>query len=353
MAPKDIYQDDGALSKFLDGLIDSAHEDNNRDVRGTREFSPITLNMSFAPEQLHEGIPLANDMLREGGQCAPLPNLTENNENAVDVLAAAVSAIVRLSRCCKANANLRVEAERRTQATQAEVDRLSRTLQVTKDKIERKESALMGVRNKLAEVETKNKRRIRQLSTENNSIKARLAGAEGQVNQLNLEAKKRERQYTQLQQRVHALMSASKKLSIEPVITKGEGNKLKFGRMRGTEKECMDDKSADNPELETDLASVILAENSTFRRLLHSIQLELDDLISRYRSAFHFLYPPAEQPGDTSDLSDGEDETNSRVPPLAPSLERMHLPYEMIKEDVEGLIDEKLSAIRTALAEVQ
>lgn len=351
MTPKDIYQDDGALSKFLDGLIDSAHEDNDRDVRGVRELSPSNLNTSFAPEQLREGISLANDMLREGGQCAPLPTLTENDENAVDVLAAAVSAIVRLSRCCKANANLRVEAERRTQATQADADRLSRTLQITKDKIEKKDSALVGVRNKLVELETKNKRRIRQLTTENNSLKTRLAGTEGQVNQLNLEAKKRERQYTQLQQRVHALMSASKKLSIEPLITRGEGNKLKFCRMRGTEKDSLGDSSAD--EQDTDPASVVLAENNTFRRLLYSIQLELDDLIGGYRSAFHFLYPPAEQPGDPSDLSDGEDEANSKVPPLAPSLERMHLPYEIIKEDVEGLIDEKFAAIRTALAQIQ
>lgn len=352
MAPKDIYQDDGALSKFLDGLIDSANEGQATGVTVASEFSPSNLNMSFTPDRLRDGVAVANDMLREGGQCPPLPALTENNENAVDVLTAAVSAIVRLSRCCKANANLRVEAEQRTQSTQAEADRLSRTLQITKDKVEKKESALVGVRNKLTEVESKNKRRVRQLITENSSLKARLAAAEGQVNQLNLEAKKRGRQYTHLQQRVHALMSTSKKLSIEPAITRGEGNKLKLHRKRSTDEQNEDDDPADNAELDIDPASVLLSENDAFRRLLHSIQLEMDDVIGGYRSAFQFLYPAMENTGETSDLSDAEEETNN-VPPLAPSLDRMHLPFEMIRDDVEGLIDEKFSVIRKALARVE
>lgn len=354
MAPKDVYQDDGSLSNFLDELIQSASDDRAGVLGIESETSPSESKPPVEPERLVHGISVANDLLREGGQCSLLPFLTENNENVDHVLAAALSSIVRLSRCCKANVSLRVDAEKRFQTTQADADRLSRVLHITKDKVTKTERDIVGAKNKLRETEVKNKRKVAQLTAESNSLRTRVAAAEGQINQLNLEAKKRERQYTHLQQRVHALMSNSKKLSIEPAITRGEGNKVKHFHYQRKSSQAGDDSELEvDADEEMNTASVLLVENNSFRRLLHSIQVEMDDMIGGYTSAFKFLHPPNEQPSETSDVSDGEEETSNRVPAPAPTLERMLLPFDIIRNDVEGLIDEKLSVIRKALEQVE
>lgn len=351
MAPKDLYQDDGTLSNFLDGLIQSATEDRAEVLGGEPPLSNAESRVD--PERLVQGISVANDLIREGGQCRPLPLLTENNENVENVLAAALSAITRLSRCCEANVSLRVDAEKRFQAAQGDADRLLRVLQVAKDDIAKKESDLVGAKNKLRETDVKGKRKAAKLTAENNALKSRVAAAEGQINHLHLEAKKRERQYTHLQQRVHSLMSNSRKSSIEPAITRGEGHKASgtHGLSRSNKKGDSD--ADDDGNMRMDAAGLLLSENTSFRRLLHSIQLEMDDMIGSYTSAFQFLRLQDEGADETSELSDSDAETSSMFPASALSLERMHLPFEMIRDDVEGLIDEKFAVIRKALEQVE
>lgn len=347
MAPKDVYQDDDRLTSFLDGLIASANEENSSKRNPVVNLSSNQADTIFTARHLHEGIHATNDVLSEGGQCVPLPTLTADKDNIADVLASALTAIVRLSRCCKANANLRIDAERTKQATQAHVAELSRLLRTSKDNAEKKAFVLASMRSTLSETETKHKNRVRKLTAECAGLKARLANAAHRENHLVMEAGQRERQLGMLQKRVHSLMANSKKLSIEPVVTSS------MGRLPRAKYEAFGDGSEDDLDFdevaENGALGMVLEENYVMRGAVRAVHGELDDFFVQYPKAFSFLYPSEGAGDEDKDEKSENEEIENEVPGMGPSEERMLLPFEMIRDEFEVNLERKLDAVRTAL----
>lgn len=345
MAPREVFEDDETLTKFLDGLIESGTKDRATKRNPVYEMAGNKVDVSFTPRHIHEGIYAVNDLLREGGQCAPLPALTEDNANMPEVLAAAVTAIVRLSRCCKANFNLRAEAEQATQAAQSHVEDLSRRLHVTKEKAEKKDSALVALRSSVSEAETKHHNRVRKLSAEITTLNGRLANAAHRENQFVKEANQRDRQFAMLQKRVHSLMGSANRISFEPVVTSSLGRlpRAKYaayadGSEEGTSYE---------EEAESGALGMVLEENFAMRGAVRAVHAELDDFFVKYPAAFPFLKGSADTDDDEADEVD--DEKENSIPMAGPSEERMLLPFEMIRDEFEVNLERKLDVVRAAL----
>lgn len=388
MAPKDVYQDDSTLSTFLDALIDPSNQENDPARVRSAECPPVSGKISVSKRHLREGISTANELLRESGQCNPLPILSDDGENVADVLSAALASILRLSRCCKANANLRVEAERATQASHDQIDQLSRLLRVTKEKLEKKESSLTAMRNTLADAEAKHRSRIRQLTTERSSLKSSLTSAAHRENQLSMEATQRERQFSMLQKRVHTLMASSKKLSIEPVVTssmsKGQLSRGRYAAFADGASASGGSDCGDGDDEENGPLALALEENYLMRGAVRAVHAELDDFFAQYPEAFPTLHQEEKEEDQTqysrdcpieegtisegeSRRSEGDTEVereaklstmpentfNGNILPPGPTEERMRLPFDMIREEFEENLERKLNAVRKALASIK
>lgn len=354
MAPRDLYRDEEALSSFLDGLINAGSQSPNTSTDPNHSPHPNNTTC-FDKTQLGSAISFANQLLLESRQCAPLPKLTDSHENIADVLAASLSSIVHLTKCFKANAKLRVEAERATQDSNTHVQRLSQSLQTTKEKLEKKDSALFQSKAALADLDAKTRRKIRQLTMENVELKKQVTTASHRENQLHLDAKRREKQITQLQTRVHSLISYGKRVNIDVDITPGERSRVQMDheRLRKQKQGAMDGGDTDDGVDDCGVAPRVLEENRRFRELMREVHMELDDMIVQYPKAFSFLYPEkGEDNGEASDESDSEENSN-KVPAIAVSEERMNLPYELIQEEVENSLDEKLGALRQVLSNIE
>lgn len=358
MPPKDIYKDDIALSNFLDNLIGAAQPNNpfpNDNSSPNNPFpkksspyaSHVSSAVTFETTQLDQAISLVNEHLSQGRQFPLLPALTNAEDNLPQILASSLSTIVRLSKCCQANVNLRHQAEHLAQDTQFQIQNLSRSLEVTKEKVEKKESALAQSKAILADVEAKRRCQIRQLAAENTELKRLVTNATHRENHLNFEAKKREKQFSHLQQRVHTLMSSSKKLSIEQDISAGERGGLHMEcvpQRKSRSGEHMDEQAAQT--FAVDVA--VLEENRMLKGLIRDVHLELDDMFERFPNAFAFLFEAQDDPDGTSLDSDAEGSIH-KVPAPAPAEERMNLPYDVIRDEVESSLNDKLNTLRYAL----
>lgn len=288
MAPKDVYQDEERLTKLLDKLIGSAHNDTF-DTSDVADLTKTHVDINFSPRNVREGINTANTFLEQTSICDTLPPLSGDAANVNDVLAAAVTAIVRLSRCCKASHKLRLEAEKSARDAHTTIAKTQRMLEAAKDKLRKRESQLGALQNSMTESESKQKRHLRKVTAECNDVKNRLANAANRENHLSLEAKKREKDFSHLQQRVHTLMSSAKRLSIQPQITL-TGALRREPSPRLTREESIESDNHAYAALtqgkENSKAAVILEENDTFRNLLRAIQEEFDDLLLANASLF-------------------------------------------------------------------
>lgn len=360
MAPADIYRDDAALFAFLDSQADALQDSPLQKSR--KQPVHADLDVSFTTQDILQGLSTANSLLIEGNICPPLPDITPQRDNVPDILAAALSSIVRLSKCCKANANLRLEAERKARESELRVEELTASIDNLQSRISRKESQVAVTQNKLSELEARSSREARRLNSECTDLKTKLANANHRENHLVMEARKREKQYTHLQQRVHSLLSSSKKIGFNPQITVASeymrSNTSKYARKpvgRGVPKGEAYIKLLE--ESDGSRFSEIMGENDEFRNLLRAIQEELDDLILQNPSLFPAFSGDKSNLQETSEVSDGsgsevEDCENTAPDPLlpAPSLEQMNLPFDLIREEFEASLEQKFQMIRTALS---
>lgn len=93
----------------------------------------------------------------------------------------------------------------------------------------------------------------------------------------------------------------------------------------------------------------VLEENRVLKALIRDVHLELDDMFGRFPKAFSFLYEDHSEEDKSSQVSD-EEENMHRVPMPAPTEERMNLPYDVIQEEIESSLCDKLNALRNALS---
>jgi len=358
MPPANIYNDDAALFAFLDDQIAEADENPIR-----RKNTPHTPTDTFSTRELREGLSAANSLLEEGSICKPLPGINSQRDNVPDILAAALTAIVRLSKCCRTNVNLRNDAEGQLRALEARNDGMAGTVEGLKARITRKDTQLAALQNKLAELEGKHKRQVRKLNAESTDLKNRLTGAGHRENHYVLEASKREKQYAHLQQRVHALLSSTKKLSLNPQIT--VASEFRSGDVRTHPMQTAEDVEAAYvpmmEEADDSRIAELTGENDEFRNLLRAIQEELDDLLVQHPSLFPGLSMETRAPKDTSEVSDvsdgsdteGEHRDDADVPIPAPSVEQMSMPFAMIREEFESSLEQKFQMVREALSKSQ
>lgn len=281
MAPRDICDDDLKLTSFLDDLIDSTNEERYETPSAT-EVILTNIESNFAPSNIAEGILATRVLLRDGGIKVEIPDLEPEKKNERQVIAAILTATVRLARCCKANVNLRCEAEQRVQASNEKYQQVTQTLNATKENLKRREFQVAGLQNTRKDSELKHKKEIRRLNMENADLKTRLTNAGHRENHLALETKRKEREYTQLQQRVHSLMGSVNKVNIVPSVTSGTERNMTTRRPRplpGMKKNIKKQyKSFTNESISTQV-SRLEREIFSYRDLLIAIQGELDDLI--------------------------------------------------------------------------
>ncbi|PXF43322.1 hypothetical protein BWQ96_06961 [Gracilariopsis chorda] len=287
MAPRQLYRDEKALGSLLDNLLQTGQSNGS---------GPLGVNITESHAEQHitgatikDEIATANTFLAESKLCSLLPSLENGDNNIREVLASALTAIVRLSKCCKANMKLRSEAEHSVLTAHVEIDRVKKLHEAAQAKTNRLESQNVSLRNAASESDQKNKRVVRKLTTDCTDLKTKCANSNYRVNHLTLEVKKREREYTQLQQRVHSLMTHSKRLSIEPQIVATVANDIgnhPISRGRSLQKE--EKAYEESTELsENQFRDEVMSENQAFRDLLRAIQEELDDLLVSNSGAFH------------------------------------------------------------------
>ncbi|CAN8070393.1 unnamed protein product [Agarophyton chilense] len=277
MAPKQFYQDEKVLDQLLDNLLQTGQNENSS------VFAPMNDNSNnFSQSSIHEKLATASGLLEESKICPGLPSLDDNEHNIREVLAYALTAVIQLCKCCNANANLRNEAERSVLVVNEELLRLKRLNEVKKEKILRLDTKIMSMKKQVSDIEKEKNLLVSNLTTECTELKTKCARSAYRVNHLSLEAKKREREYSQLQQRVHSLMAKTKRLSIEPQIVAIAGN-------NSTKAPCISrDKSLETEEREyQDLVGLsednsmneVIVENKALRDLLRAVQEELDDCL--------------------------------------------------------------------------
>ena len=281
MAPRDICDDDLKLTNFLDDLIDSTNHERYETPSAT-EVILTNIESNFSPSNIAEGILATRVLLRDGGIKVEIPDLEPEKKNERQVIAAILTATVRLARCCKANVNLRCEAEQRLQASNEKYQQVVQTLNTTKENLKRREFQIAGLQNTRKDSELKHKKEIRRLNMENADLKTRLTNAGHRENHLALETKRKEREYTQLQQRVHSLMGSVNKVNIVPSVTSGTERNMTTRRPRplpGMKNNIKKQyQSFTNGSISTQI-SRLEREIFSYRDLLVATQAELDDLI--------------------------------------------------------------------------
>lgn len=287
MAPRDICDDDVQLTSFLDDLIDSTNKEKYEAPNAT-EVILTNIESNFTTSNIAEGILATRVLLRDGGINVEIPELESEKKNERQVIAAILTAAVRLARCCKANVNLRSEAEQRLQVSNEKYQQIAQTLSATKENLKRRESQIAGLQNARKDSDLKHKKELRRLNTENADLRARLTNASHRENHLTLETKRKEREYTQLQQRVHSLMGSVNKVNIVPSVTSGTESNTITRRPRplpGFKNNIRKQYQSFNNESISTQVTRLEKDIFSYRDLLLAIQGELDDLIQHGVSA--------------------------------------------------------------------
>ncbi|KAI0558078.1 cingulin isoform X1 [Gracilaria domingensis] len=248
---------------------------------------------------ISEKLAIANGLLQENNICSGLPSLQGDGSNASDVLSYTLTAIIHLCKCCKANSNLRNEAERSVHAANEELLRVKRLNEVKKEKISRLETKIATMKKQATDAEKEKKRIVAGLTTECNELKIKCARSTYRVNHLSLDVKKREREYSLLQQKVQTLMTNTKRLSIEPQIVAIVANNATKAPCISRE-ESLEREEREYQDLvalsEDQCVNEVIAENRALRDLLLAVQEELDDLLISNPNTRDYSKTPARLP---------------------------------------------------------
>lgn len=307
------YADEATLTAHLDKLLSTA-------TTPTQAESVYT-DTVITSDNLLSGQLLANDTLSTLG-IAPLPPLPTKPETkpCEDLLAAAFTAIVKLSRCALANKNLREGAEAQVRASTKRVEELTARFGAAETRVRKKDMLIASMQNASDDLVSRHRVQVKKLSAECAQLRSRLLHASHRENQLVMSAKKKEKEFGQLQSRVHALFKTS--VPIEQRITRVGTRASPKGQ---------DSMEADVTELGEERVTAVEGENDVMRGLLQAVQEELDDLI----------------------LSTGRDSGSVvseefDVPP-APGDEVMQMPMDVIGDDLQDSLERKFAILRKAL----
>lgn len=296
-----MYQhtDDTHFAEHLDRLLALSDDENDVDPRHAPD-------VVITPQTLVRGIATANEYLSAGNICKPIPQ-----GDGEDALASALTAVIRLSRCCQANVNLREQADKRASDIQRSNEQLSKKLSAAKERLSQKQTALKSLQTTAQQAESKHQRAITRLQNENTDLKQRLTNASHREHHLSQQARRHQKDYGHLQSRVHAIIRANT-LSFEPTITLvGHRN---------------DEDTEEELDEEEDARILLDAENDKWRLLLRAVMEEIDDVL--------IVSCPPEKLQD--------------MPP-APSAEQMGLPFHLLEEDLETGLETKFQLLRDTL----
>eukprot|EP00178_Gracilaria_changii_P016122 TRINITY_DN455_c0_g1_i1.p1 TRINITY_DN455_c0_g1~~TRINITY_DN455_c0_g1_i1.p1 ORF type:complete len:501 (+),score=81.44 TRINITY_DN455_c0_g1_i1:523-2025(+) len=317
MAPKQIYQDDQALDKLLDNLLQTGQDDNSATSAHLSSHSENHFSQSNMEDKLAE----ASAFLQESRICSGLPALNEDDGNISEVLSHALNAIIHLCKCCKANANLRKEAECSVHVANEELLRIKRLNEMKKEKILRMDAKISMMKKQMSDAEKERKRIVSDLMAECADLKTKCAKSTYRVNHLSLDVKKREREYSLLQKKVQALMTNTKRLSIEPQIVAIVSNNATRQPVISREK-SLEREEKEYQDLvglsEDQCMNEVIVENRALRDLLRAVQEELDDLLISNPSFLHDSKTPGrissteQSPTGTEKTAGIKSDTSSR-----------------------------------------
>lgn len=401
MAPNITYDDDDAINALLDNLIASGAPETDPTVV---DAATAQQNLTYTSDTLHEGVKAVNSLLHNLSLATPLPALDASSQNAPTVLAAALTTLVRLARGANANRTLRAQAENAARATGLEVERLQTSLSAARERAETSAGVAASARREAADSRRAADAAARRATADANDARAKLAAAAHREKLLVMEARRRDKEYAQLQRRVHVVAEAAHGREFIQTVTVSRGNAVE--RVRAAMSSATDDVTQSFEEIslsaEGDSVDIIVSENERFRELLRAVQEELDDIIIihngnvRQKSEWRGEYPEDEgaltadgtiggeeegdlasskttEPvqnsvigseyieGDANTFSESENGTNQAkagsesesglegVSP-APTEEQMRLPFEVIREDFEESLEKKFRMVREALA---
>lgn len=389
--------DDASINNLLDDLISSAKKDSDvKSIDATTSQNDVI----FTCDTVHEGIDAANVLLLAAHQ-EELPHLEEDEREKCDhydtrtVLAATLTALVRMTRANAANVTLREQAEARVRDAAIQLESADESAASFRQRMEAAIDSATAARRR-ADVTTREKDSIiRKYTGETGELKTRLQAAIGREKMLVQTVQRKEKDIALLKQRVHAIVNSSRTTPVLQRITSASSVDFPSNRSLPDSRRLSEKKAS---RAETARLRVCEEENHRFRNLLRAVQEELDDLLVNCdRSASSSPHTSAnnearidkksqsnsecdkeneqadaitvegneEEENESQDaMSDKTDEkvlpcmssmtllSNCNIVP-APTEKQMSLPFEMIREEFESSLERKFEILRSVLTGAQ
>jgi Afadin- and alpha -actinin-Binding len=336
--------DDDSLLSMLDSLSGSNGSDGNSPLRPLALPSVHASAPTYRKDDLAAAISLANSQIAITGIPARIPTLASNKPEGVqNSLSSAVSIIVTLVRSWEANTSLRSDAERAMQNTKDERDRALQTERRLEQQLESRDSSLRPLQHNLEDAESRDRAAKKRASDEMASLRSKLAALSRREAALVIETKKKDKEYTKLQERVHGMLASrgaivAPQVSLTPLYRapkilphcNGSDNTTDDGEYEHYVESAYEERQA-----------VLLSENEEYRGLLQAVQEELEDLVNL----------SGDKGQSQTDEASSEHANMNEVEILAESIcqEQFALPPEAIREEIERLLDRNFRILRSRL----
>ena len=295
--------------------------------------------------------PTANDLARLifsansalGESIDKIPQLSSGAENVAHVLACSLSAILRLSNSVQANAELRAASEKKLSRLQFDLDSAERAMRdarlAERSRSKADSNMVAKARDELARIKQKNN----TLKAAADDAKAAAMAANNRANVAETAARKRERELTRLQKKVHSNLGGTRRPNFAVDVTLGPEFAATTPRVSTKSKKSADTINAFTCvaiEAEIERSKEAEAENFALRETVTAVHHELDALLESFPTVL-------ELERQQQAIMNGEDVFDGPIP--APDASRMLLPYEMLVEQLDEALVTKFKMLRRAL----
>lgn len=317
-----MLEDDAALLSALDALD-----------AGSASHMPVESVGEPSADELGSFIGAANAALQDSADS--VPTLSPDARNIASVLRAALRAIPRLADAMRANSALRRAAENDAQRASTAMATAQRALADERRRAAanaRADAEALG--RAQAAVTRERSLRTRAVADAADARADVMRGAQRAGAAAAL-AKRRERELTRLQARVHALLGGTRRPRLIGEVRGGGDGEKSSGDGAGRTYAML---AADAVRARADAAD---RENEQLRGAVRAVHAELDALLDTFP---HVLQLEREQQA----LLHGP-EKEFEAPVGALSDERMLLPYALIEAEIDDAVVTKFKLLRRAL----
>lgn len=347
-------------------------------------------NRSTIQDQRQENV--NNSNIAESHKVKPVVASHSKSSNVQTVLAAALSALVRICRANGANLDLRQRAEARTLELEAELASARKSNNSLRTRAESAKDSAAAAKRKADSMTRERDNLTRKHAAETTELRARLQTAISREKSLVQKLQQRDKEGALLKQRVLTLIEnprgtpmLQRITSARSVVSGMASGSPKKGKTRAG-LDLRKDTSSKEKSVINARTEIIEDENQTFRSLLRAIQEELDDLVvicpehpSDEHSTADDNHEAQNEDGEAreneedtdeegEETTDGADFSTPRMTlqhkrsydglsahdiPPAPTEEQMRMPFELIREDFEESLERKFLFVRNALSSIE